>query len=116
MIFESEPNPIVHETNSSNAGNIGKVSQVISFSGEKSFILNSLQRIKNSSICELKKKILDTFISEYTANFSGYVENDFYNMEKENYKVSQSYAKSSFEKVIRDQEYLHKIITTLNLE
>ncbi|QQV04057.1 MULTISPECIES: hypothetical protein [Chryseobacterium] len=117
MMYDNEPLPIIQETNSISTGNnIAMITQVINFTGDKSFILNSLQRIKNSTLCDIKRKLIDTFITEYTVNFTGYTENDSYNVNLDSKKVSSSYAKKSYEKVVREQEYLHKIITTLNPE
>ncbi|MFY1046322.1 hypothetical protein [Chryseobacterium sp. GP-SGM7] len=116
MIFEDDTHSVVHETNNKPISNFAKITQVINFSGDKSFILNSLQKIKNSTICEIKRKLIDTFITEYTVNFNGYVENDSYQFHSDGYQLSPSYAKQSYEKVLREQEYLNRIITTLNNE
>ncbi|MCX8524881.1 hypothetical protein OF897_13255 [Chryseobacterium formosus] len=114
MIFEDDPHAVVHETNNKSVSNFAIITQVIQFNGDKSFILNSLQKIKNSTICEIKRKLIDTFITEYTVNFTGYVENDSYQLHADGYQLSPSYAKQSYEKVLREQEYLNRIITTLN--
>lgn len=114
MIFEDNPQAVVHETNNKPISNFAMITHVINFSGDKSFILNSLQKIKNSTLCEIKRKVIETFIHEYTVNFTGYVENDSYNIHSDGYQLSPSYAKQSYEKVLREQEYLNRIITTLN--
>lgn len=114
MIFEDEPHAVVNEKNNRPHSNLAMITQVIQFTGDKSFILNSLQKIKNNTICEIKKKLIDKFIHEYTVNFTGYVENDHYQFQSEGYQLSLSYAKQSYEKVLREQEYLNRIITTLN--
>jgi len=49
-------------------------------------------------------------------NFTGYVENDSLQIHTDGFQLSPSYAKQSYEKVLREQEYLNKIITTLNGE
>lgn len=114
MIFEDDPKAVVHEATHQQANPFALISHVINFSGDQSFILNSLQKIKNSTLCEIKRKLIDTFIHEYTQNFTGYVENDIYHLQSEGYQLSPSYAKQSYEKVLREQEYLSKIIMTLS--
>lgn len=114
MIFEDDPHAVVHETNNKPISNFALITHVINFSGDKSFMLNSLQKIKNSTICEIKKKIIEKFIHEYTANFGGYVENDSYQLHSDEYQLSPSYARQSYEKVLREQEYLNRIISSLN--
>lgn len=117
MMYDNEPHPIIQETNSKTAGsNIAMITQVVNFHGDKSFILSSLQRIKNNTLCDIKRKLIDTFITEYNVNLMSYAENDSYNVSSEDYHVSPAHAKKSFEKVLREQEYLNRIITTLNPE
>jgi len=116
MIFEDDPHAVVQESNSKPISNFSMITQVINFSGDKSFILNSLQKIKNSTLCEIKRKVIEKFIHEYTVNFTGYVENDSLQIHTDGFQLSPSYAKQSYEKVLREQEYLNKIITTLNGE
>lgn len=116
MMFEDNPHSVVHETANKPSGNFTLITQVINFSGDTSLILNSLQKIKNSTVCEIKRKLIDTFITDYTVNFTGYVENDSFKIHSEGYQLSASYAKQSYEKVLREQEYLNRIITLLNNE
>ena len=114
MIFEDEPKPVIQEAIARQ--NTSLVSQIISFGADKSFILNSLQRMKTSTVCELRKKHIDHFISEYLSNFSGFVENQGFDTFAEDYRICPVYAKQSYEKVLREQEYLNKVMTGLNFE
>ena len=114
MIFENEPKPVIQEAIARE--NTSLVSQIISFGADKSFILNSLQRMKTSTECEIKKKRIDDFISEYLINFSEFVENQGFDTFSEDYRICPIYAKQSYEKVLREQEYLSKIMTGLSFE
>lgn len=114
MIFEDDPKQIVQEAVVQQ--NMSVVSQIISFGADKSFILNSLQRMRTSTVCEIRKKLIDNFITEYLTHFSGFVENQGFDTFSENYRISPVYAKQSYDKVIKEQEYLSKIMSSLNLE
>jgi hypothetical protein len=52
MIFE-ENHSVLQDNH-----NLSYVKNVINFHGDKSFILNSLQKIKNNTICKIKEKPL----------------------------------------------------------
>ncbi|MBD8081360.1 hypothetical protein [Chryseobacterium caseinilyticum] len=114
MMFEDNPKPVVQEATVLSSKSV--VSQIISFGADKSFVLNSLQRMKSSTVCEIRKKLIDNFISEYLANFSGFVENQGFDTFSENYRISPVYAKQSYEKVLKEQEYLNRIMLGLNGE
>ncbi|KQT18280.1 hypothetical protein ASG31_06015 [Chryseobacterium sp. Leaf404] len=114
MIFEDDPKPTVQETAVLNSKSV--TAQIISFGADKSYVLNSLQRMKSSTICEIRKNLIDHFITEYLASFSGFVENQGFDTFSENYRISPVYARQSYEKVINEQEYLNRIMSTLNGE
>lgn len=114
MLFENDPKPIVREATVLNSKSV--VSQIISLGTDKSFILNSLQRMKTSTACEIRKKLIDNFIKEYLANFSAFVENQGFDTFSENYRISPVYARQSYEKVLQEQEYLNRIMMGLNGE
>ncbi|WP_262147030.1 hypothetical protein [Chryseobacterium foetidum] len=114
MMFEDDPKPIVQEATVLNSKSV--VSQIISFGADKSYVLKSLQRMKSSTACEIRKKLIDNFITEYLSNFAGFVENQGFDTFSENYRISPVYAKQSYEKVIKEQEYLSRIMMGLNGE
>ncbi|MCU7616575.1 hypothetical protein NZ698_05150 [Chryseobacterium sp. PBS4-4] len=115
MIFEDKPHIVLQEKSSMPQENFKFITNVINFNGDKSFILSSLQRIKNSTLCKIKRKAINKFIKEYaTIHFEGYVENDSHTLHSEGYQLTPAYAKQSYEKVLKEQEYLNRLITTLD--
>ncbi|KQR94632.1 hypothetical protein ASG01_01765 [Chryseobacterium sp. Leaf180] len=88
--------------------------QIISFKEEKSFILNSLQRLKISTVCEIRRKIIDSFITEYISNIPYSSTANIFNENLRSTEMHFENAKNSYIKVIKEQEYLNKIIATLN--
>jgi hypothetical protein len=111
MIFEDKPHAILQDV-SSVPQETFKFTNIINFTGDKSCILSSLQKIKNSTLCEIKRKTIDKFIKEYSAHFDTYIENE--NYLHEGYRLCPVYAKKSYEKVLKEQEYLNRLITILN--
>lgn len=116
MIFEDQPHAVHQELSSMPHENFKFITNIINFTGDKSFILTSLQKIKNSTLCEIKRNTIDIFIKEYALNFDGFVENDMHSHQHESYQMSPSYAKKSFEKVMKEQEYLNRLVNILNPE
>lgn len=117
MIFEDKPHTIVHETSSMPHESIKLLTNIVTFNGDKSFILSSLHRIKGSTLCKIKRKMIKKFIKEYaTTHYEGYVENDHSNLHSEGYQLTPAYAKQSYQKVLKEQEYLNRLITTLNID
>jgi len=115
MTFEDKPHTILHEVSNIPHEGFKFITSIINFSGDRSFILSSLQKIKNNTLCEIKRNIIDKFINEYT-HLEGYVENDSHFLHSDGYQHTSSYARSSYEKVLKEQEYLNRLITTLNIE
>ena len=107
MIFE-ENHSVLQDNH-----NLSYVKNVINFHGDKSFILNSLQKIKNNTICKIKRKTINNLIKEYTRHLNQYIENEDINSKPENYELSPVYARQSYEKVIKENEYLQKVLTFL---
>lgn len=106
MIFEDE-----HSVLQDNH-NLSFVKNVINFHGDKSFILNSLQKIKNNTLCKMKRKTINKLIKEYTCHLN-YIENEDINSAPENYELSPVYARQSYNKVVKENEYLQKVLTFL---
>ncbi|MFY7845138.1 hypothetical protein [Chryseobacterium gambrini] len=93
--------------------NLSYIKNVINFHGDKSFILNSLQKIKNNTICKIKRKTINKLIKEYTYHLNQYIENEGIDSKPENYELSPVYARQSYEKVLKEDEYLQKVLTFL---
>jgi hypothetical protein len=107
MIFEDE-----HSVLQDNH-NLSFVKNVINFHGDKSFILNSLQKIKNNTICKMKKKAINKLIKEYTHHLNQYIENENIHSKPDNYELSPVYARQSYNKVLKEDEYLQKVLNFL---
>ena len=88
--------------------------QIISFRDEKSFILNSLQRLKLSTVCEIRKKIIDGFITDYLSNIPYVSTAHIFNENLQSSETHFQNARNSYQRVIKEQEYLNQIIATLN--
>jgi hypothetical protein len=106
MIFEDE-----HSVLQDNH-NLSFVRNVVNFHGDKSFILNSLQKIKNNTLCKMKRKTINKLIKDYTRHLN-YIENEDINSKPENYEISLVYARQSYNKVLKEDEYLHKVLMFL---
>ena len=106
MIFEDE-----HSVMQDNH-NLSFMRNIINFHGDKSFILNSLQKIKNNTLCKIKRKAINKLIKEYTLHLS-YIENEDINSKPENYELSPVYAKQSYNKVVKENEYLERVLSFL---
>ncbi|EJL69607.1 hypothetical protein [Chryseobacterium populi] len=111
MIFENEAHSVLQDKH-----NLSFVTHIINFHGDKSLILNSLQKIKNNSPCKIKRRRISKWIKEYTQHLNQYIENDDFHLKPENYKLSPAYAKQSYQKVLKEDEYLQKLISILDLE
>ncbi|WP_288460823.1 hypothetical protein [uncultured Chryseobacterium sp.] len=107
MIFE-ENHSVLQDSH-----NLSYVKNVINFHGDKSFILNSLQKIKNNTICKIKRKTINKLIKEYTHHLNQYIENQDIDSKPENYELSPVYARQSYDKVLKEDEYLQKVLTFL---
>lgn len=116
MIFEDQPHAVRQEVNSMPHENLKFITNIINFTGDKSFILTSLQKIQNSTLCEIKRNTIDKFIKEYALNFDGFVENDINVHHNSNKQVCPVFAKKSFNKVMMEQEYLNRLVSILNMD
>ena len=109
MIFEDDQHSVMQDKH-----NLSFVANIINFHGDKSFILNSLQKIKNNTICKIKRKVIDKLIKDYTHHLNQYIENEDFTTKPENYELSPAYAKQSYQKVLKENEYLQKLFSVLN--
>ncbi|SDR15174.1 hypothetical protein SAMN05421664_3814 [Chryseobacterium soldanellicola] len=109
MIFEDDQHSVIQDKH-----NLSFVTNIINFHGDKSFILNSLQKIKNNTICKIKRKVINKLIKDYTRHLNQYIENEDINAKPDNYELSPAYAKQSYHKVLKEDEYLQKLFSILN--
>lgn len=109
MIFENEQHSVLQDTH-----NLSFVANVINFHGDKSFILNSLHKIKNNTICKIKRKLINKYIKDYTSHLNQYIENEDINSKPENYELSPAYVRQSYNKVVKENEYLQRLLTIIN--
>jgi len=106
---------MIYEDNHSvlqDSHNLSFIRNTINFHGDKSFILHSLQRIKNNTLCKIKRRAISKLIREYTKHLN-YIENEDPNSKPENYELSPVYARQSYNKVVKENEYLQKIMAFL---
>lgn len=92
---------------------------VINSYGVTAFLIKSLEKIKNNAKCDILKSVIDTYIKEYILNireYHGEKTHEPLQMETE-MKVENSsftlYAKTAYYKVLKEQEYLNKLLHTL---
>lgn len=92
---------------------------VINSYGVTAFLIKSLEKIKNNSRCDILKNVIDTYINEYILHIREYhtgsntpvTEMDT-EIEVENSSFTL-YAKTAYYKVLKEEEYLSKLLTTL---
>ncbi|MBK1896275.1 hypothetical protein [Chryseobacterium paridis] len=111
MIYEDDSHSVLQDKH-----NLSFVRNIINFHGDKSLILNSLQKIKNCTLCEIKKKIIDKYIAEYSLHLNQYIENEDLSIIPEAYKLSPAYARQSYNKVLKENEYLQRLLSIINMD
>ncbi|PIF45820.1 hypothetical protein CLU96_2834 [Chryseobacterium sp. 52] len=92
---------------------------VINSYGVTAFLIKSLEKIKNNAKCDILKNIIDTYIKEYILNIREYHDERTappVHMDAE-IKIENSsftlYAKTAYYKVLKEEEYLNKVLSTL---
>ncbi|MBB4805494.1 hypothetical protein HNP38_000766 [Chryseobacterium defluvii] len=95
---------------------------VINSYGVTAFLIKSLEKIKRNAQCEILKKVIDTYVQEYILHINEYhcvnSEPVIYTdpelrMEDSSFTL---YAKTAYYKVLKEEEYLNKLLNTLNIE
>lgn len=81
------------------------------------YMLSSLQKIKKFTHCKKKKNIIDSCLNEYSNDL---VESPELNIFKSPEQITSSssfadYAKSSYQKVLKDLENIQKLIDKLDV-
>ncbi|WP_080779155.1 hypothetical protein [Chryseobacterium phocaeense] len=90
--------------------------------GVTAFLIKSLEKIKNNTACDILKNVIDTYINEYILHIRQYHTESTLpaaGMDAE-IKIESSsftlYAKTAYYKVLKEEEYLNKLLSTLEQE
>jgi hypothetical protein len=92
---------------------------VINSYGVTAFLIKSLEKIKNNAKCDILKNVIDTYIKEYILNIREYHGKravSSVDMDREIQIENSSftlYAKTAYYKVLKEEEYLNKLLHTL---
>lgn len=95
---------------------------VINSYGVTAFLIKSLEKIKNNAQCDIMKNVIDTYIQEYILHIREYHnESAVIEYEKDSaIQIENSsftlYAKTAYYKVLKEEEYLNKLMSTLGVE
>ncbi|MEY8760143.1 hypothetical protein [Chryseobacterium tongliaoense] len=87
--------------------------------GVMAFLIKSLEKIKNNAQCEVLKRIIDAHISEYLLHISKYHNENSGKIMNSGTETSFEepyftlYAKTAYYKVLKEEEYLNKLLSTL---
>ncbi|MBB6369939.1 hypothetical protein [Chryseobacterium shigense] len=92
---------------------------VINSYGVTAFLIKSLEKIKNNAKCDILKNVIDNYINEYFLNIREYhsektvdpgsMDTEI-NIENSSFTL---YAKTAYYKVLKEEEYLNKVLSTL---
>jgi len=95
---------------------------VINSYGVTAFLIKSLEKIKSNAQCDIMKNVIDTYIQEYILHIREYHnESAVIEYEKDSaIKIEDAsftlYAKTAYYKVLKEEEYLNKLLSTLGVE
>ncbi|WP_299181696.1 hypothetical protein [uncultured Chryseobacterium sp.] len=95
---------------------------VINSYGVTAFLIKSLEKVKNNAKCETLKSAIDTYIQEYLLHLSEFHSGNSGNIVYTESEVGMNdpsftlYAKTAYYKVLKEEEYLNKILNTLNMD
>ncbi|MBT2620109.1 hypothetical protein [Chryseobacterium sp. ISL-6] len=123
MIFENDTLKFSSLYNKNNVlENESLFPSIINSYGVSALLMKSLEKIKDNAINEGIKKTLDFHTKEYLFFITEYLHESSEKMEKttsENPAIDLNftlYAKTAYYKVLKEQEYLNKLIETLEVE
>lgn len=123
MIFETDALKYSDLNNKNNViENESLFPSVINSYGVTAFLIKSLEKVKNNAKCEILKKVIDTYIQEYIIHISKYHVENSENVVYTNSEVKMDdpsftvYAKTAYYKVLKEEEYLNKLLNTLDIE
>jgi len=91
---------------------------VINSYGVTAFLIKSLEKIKNNAQCEVLKKVINTYIEEYLLHIREYHSESTVNAAGQaEIKIENPsftlYAKTAYYKVLKEEEYLNRLLNTL---
>ncbi|AZA50206.1 hypothetical protein EG346_19385 [Chryseobacterium carnipullorum] len=92
---------------------------VINSYGVTAFLIKSLEKIKNNAQCDILKNVMDTYIKDYILNIREYhgEKTSSPSHRGAEIKIENSsftlYAKTAYYKVLKEEEYLNKLLNTL---
>lgn len=92
---------------------------VINSYGVTAFLIKSLEKIKNNAKCDILKNVIDTYIKEYILNIREYHGERTLSIPNRNTEIQIEnssftlYAKTAYYKVLKEEEYLNKLLNTL---
>lgn len=92
---------------------------VINSYGVTAFLIKSLEKIKINAKCEILKKVIDTYIEEYIRHIRKYHSESSINVKDMDTEIQVEnpsftlYAKTAYYKVVKEEEYLKKLLNTL---
>lgn len=95
---------------------------VINSYGVTALLVKSLEKIKSNARCEIMKNVIDTYIQEYFLHICEYHnETSVIEHEQDSQIAIENssftlYAKTAYYKVLKEEEYLHKMLSTLGVE
>lgn len=123
MIFETDALKYSDLNNKNNViENESLFPSVINSYGVTAFLIKSLEKVKNNAKCEILKKVIDTYIQEYIVHISKYHIENSENVVFTNSEIKMDdpsftvYAKTAYYKVLKEEEYLNKLLSTLDIE
>ncbi|MDN5481457.1 MAG: hypothetical protein L0G30_07735, partial [Chryseobacterium sp.] len=82
-------------------------------------LIKSLEKIKNNAQCDILKNVMDTYIKDYILNIREYhgEKTSSPSHRDAEIKIENSsftlYAKTAYYKVLKEEEYLNKLLNTL---
>ncbi|MDQ1096263.1 MULTISPECIES: hypothetical protein [Chryseobacterium] len=84
--------------------------------GVTAFLIQSLEKIKTSTHCEVIRGVIDHYIQEYILDVGTHEHPELPDLEAEiqmNNPSFSLYARTAYRKVLKEEEYLNKIISRL---
>lgn len=123
MIFETDALKYSELNNKNNViENESLFPSVINSYGVTAFLIKSLEKVKNNAKCEILKNVIDTYIDEYIVHISKYHNENSENIVYTDSEITMDdpsftvYAKTAYYKVLKEEEYLNKLLNSLDIE
>lgn len=93
---------------------------IINSYGVTAFLIKSLEKIKKNTRCETLKKVIDTYMEEYILNIREFHTQNTLGKSDMDTEIKietpsfSLYAKTAYYKVLKEEEYINKLLTILN--